>query len=648
MKCKNIFSCLSVLLMLAAITTAQQTTEHSQDSLAKHLENKDTILCLDRMVVTATRTAIPLREVASSVTIITSDEILKNQDRFVLDALRGQLGLDVSAAGGAGTQSSVFMRGSNSTHTLVLVDGIEVNDPISAGRGYNFADLTTTSIDHIEIVQGPQSTLYGSDAIGGVINIITKRGGAKKSSFLVSGEGGSFKTLNGTASASGTLKPFDYSLDLTRYDAEGFSAANGKYGNNEKDGYENTTFSSKLGAAPLDNLFLDFVLRYVDSKTDIDNFGGPGGDDPNDIAYLKQISSSTRATLSLFNDLWRQILSFSLNSYDRTYTNDVDAAHPLELSHGSYNSRLLKLNWQNNLRFHPANTFTLGMEGEYENGKSDYYSQSSWGPYTSVLNEKSFQTAACYLQDHISLWHRFYTTLGARFDYNKSFGFYPTYRIGSVYAFENIGARIRATLGTGFKAPSLFQLYSEYGYVALKPENSFGWDMGVDQSFLKDIVRMGATYFSNSFSNLIDFDNSSSKYMNISECQSKGVELFLALKPFSNLEARGNYTFTDARDLQTGKELLQRPKHKLKGTLSYSVLEKANISIEGIYVGDRYDYPRVKLLPYQLLNAALSYDITDAFGLFCRVENILDEDYEEVSGYGTAGVSCYTGFRLSF
>jgi vitamin B12 transporter len=310
----------------------------------------------------------------------------------------------------------------------------------------------------------------------------------------------------------------------------------------------------------------------------------------------------------------------------------------------SFTSRLLKADWQNNLHF-PLHTVTVGLEAEEEKGESDFYSESQWGPYESSFREKRLWVIAGYIQDHIKLWNRLFATIGGRTDYHESFGSRGTYRLGSSYLFTKIGTKIKATLGTGFKAPSLYQLYSEYGDLDLRPEKSFGWDAGLEQLIWKNRITLGAAYFSNEYENLIQYEFQTNKYRNISLAESRGVEVFSMLHPVRNVNLQINYTFTDAEDIKNNEPLLQRPKHKVKGIIGCTLLRRANISLENIYIGEKYDYPMVKMDAYNILNFAASYDI-QMFRLFFRLDNVLDEEFEEVNGFGTAGLSWYAGLKF--
>lgn len=610
---------------------------------------------LEDLVVTATRSDMSLEEVGSSVTVITADDLERQQKRLVLDALREVPGLDVIRNGGPGGATMVAIRGAKAEQTLVLIDGSRVNDPSTIGNSFDFANLTTDNIERIEILRGPQSTLYGSDAIGGVINIITRRGEGRLQG-TVSIEGGSFATVREQATISGGLEKLDYSLGLSRLDTGGISSAGKNYGNREDDGYHATAFSSRLGLKPSDIFDVDCTVRYLDTRADMDNGGGVGQDDPNSIAASEQLFMSARARLSLFDDRWRQKLELAIVNLDRTYRNDVDADHPFDLSRATYHGEGVTLDWQNTLQLHPTTTLIFGVERRDEEANSTYYSESIWGPYSSIFPKQSARNTGVYIQDQLNLWDSWFTTVGARLDDHSGFGSKVTWRVTTSYLFRNTDTRIRGSYGTGFKAPSLYQLYEPtYGNSELNPEKSSGWDAGIEQALFAGRLELGATWFANDFKDLIDFDSSAYTYKNISRAESSGVELSATVRPTDSLTLRAGYTWMETKDKSTGEKLLRKPKNKISFDANYRIAAKGNVNLGILYVGKRDDYDystwpaeRVELGGYLLVNMAASYDVTRWLQLFARVDNLLDRDYEEVKGYGTAGIGAYGGVKLSF
>ncbi|MDK2847116.1 MAG: vitamin transporter [Desulfuromonadales bacterium] len=618
---------------------------------------------LEPVVVTATKLETPVSEIASSVTVITAEEIENRQPTSALDVLRTVPGLDVVRQGGLGQQTSVFLRGGNSTHTLVLVDGIEMNDPANPGRSFDFATLGTDNIERIEIVRGPGSTLYGSDAIGGVINIITRKGSGKPT-ITLSAEGGSFETHQEKFSLRGGNDLWNYSLAASFIESNGISAADERYGNSERDGYDRTSVSSRIGITPTTNFDLDFFLRYFDSEADLDTFAGPFGDDPNNTFDSEALFLRLQGRLFLLDDLWEQKLGFALSDYDRENRDETDALHPFDSSLTTYDGRLYKVDWQHNLYLHPTNTLTVGIEYEKEEAEntSQYFYENPLWNTNDKFDKKSVETTGYYVQDQVKLWQDFITTVGLRVDDHEEFGARLTYRITSSYLFRQTGTRIKGTYGTAFKAPTLAQLYENSTYVLgnpdLTPEKSRGWDIGIEQGFWDNRASFGVTYFENHFEDLINtFYNPlsfKSEYENIDEAQSKGIEIVASVRPVDDLTFSASYTYTDTENRTTGERLLRRPLHKYNLNVNYRFLDRANANLDIFYFGERedldlYDWTETKTLgAYTVVNLALSYEISEHFRIHGRVENLFDEKYEEVNGFGTPGIAGYAGASLTF
>jgi vitamin B12 transporter len=655
--------CVAVLLFGASTTLAEEhppaspqaawTTFAAAETSSEEADQKEILEAetLEPVVVTATRMETPLSEVASSITVISAQEIEQKQKSTVSEVLRGTPGVDISRSGGPGGVTSAFIRGAKSEHTLVLIDGIEMNDPISAGRRFDFADLTAENIERIEVLRGPQSTLYGSDAIGGVINIITKKGTGKPSAY-VSGEYGSFNTFREWAGASGGNEWGDYSFSISRIDTDGISSANEKDGNREEDGYKNTSFSTRLGLKPTDNSALDLFLRYSDAEADLDESNSMTwlfGDDPNSVEKTEQLFMRTQATVHLLDDLWEQKLGVSFSDTERDSRNRPDADDPGS-SRSSFDGELLKFDWQHNLHLHETNILTLGVETEEEKGES----KSTFGDFP----KEDARTTGYYIQNQIKLLDIFFVTPGIRLDDHDDFGSEVTYRIAFACLLRDIGTKIKATYGTGFKAPSLYQLFAPptlwgpIGNPDLDPEKSKGFDVGIEQQLLDGRLVLGITRFENDFRDLIDFDFTEG-YVNVAKATSNGVELLASFQPCDNLTVQANYTYTETEDENTGEELLRRPKDKFGLDVNYRFMEKGNAHLGIVFVGDRKDvdpdtFERVSMGDYTVVNLAASYDINEHFQLFGRIENLLDREYEEVKGYGTPDLSAFAGLKLIF
>ncbi len=596
---------------------------------------------LEPMVVTATRMPQPLERTGRSVTVITAEDIAARQVFTLLDVLRSVPGLDVVQSGGLGKTTSLFLRGANSNHTLVLIDGIEVNDPSSPAASFDFANLTVDNIERVEILRGPQSILYGSDAIGGIINIVTKLGEGKPGASL-SAEGGSYGTWKLGGTSSGSLNTVRYSISASHLKSNGFSAADDRLGNQEDDGYKNTTVSARAGWQALDNLNLDVATRFHHSEADIDDCGGPGCDDPNNIQKSDQIFVRGQGKLDLFDNFWQQTLRLSYSRTERRNRDKLEAGDLFALD-SNFRGEKFKLDWQNNLNLTTWDTLVFGVTTETE-----------WFG-SNEIDTKSATTNGYYGQNQITIGDRFITTAGVRYDDHNRAGGKVTWGVSQAVLIPETGTKLRGSYGKGFKAPSLYQLlapagaFGPVGNAALKPERSRGWDVGIDQRFWEDKILLGAAYFHNQFTNLIDFEFGTG-YINRASARSAGVESYVEIQPLTILTLRGTYTFTNTEDSQENL-LFRRPRHKGSFDADLAVLENAHLHLNILAVGSRrYSAfsTKQKLPTYVVVNLAGSYEILPNFTVFGRIDNLLDEEYEEVPGYGTSRVAGYGGFRVSF
>jgi vitamin B12 transporter len=623
-------------------------------------QKTQTITLQHKIVVTATRIETPAKEIASSVTVITKQELEQSKKTTVIEALREVLGLSIVQSGPVGGSATVLLRGANSEHTLVMIDGVELNDPITPSRTYDLAHLTVDSVERIEILRGPQSTLYGSDAMAGVINIITKKGKGKPEIHL-SSLGGSQRTFSGNAGITGSAKKAHYSLWISNLQTQGISAANDLLeGNSEADGYKNLSLSARVGYQLSENFDIDFSARSLQTRTDIDNFGGAFGDDPNNIQKYDSLFLKGQIRGLFLQNRWEQKLCLASARYNRENENPIDALHPFDSDSSKFESKLWKLDWQHNLFLHETNTLTFGVGYRKEQGESESHTESVWGPSSSTFPLKKAFDTGVYFQDHLRLGGQFFFTTGLRFDTHSQSGSATTYRFAPAYFIQKTGTKLKATFGTGFKSPSLYQLYapgSTWGAIGnenLKPEEAVSWDAGIEQTFLEESLLISATYFSSSFENLIDFDYTLG-FVNITKATSKGAEISFQAAPRDNLLFSASYTRTEAIDRDKNENLLRRPKHKFTAKLSYNYHDRGHLIFSLIYTGKREDLAwegwtssRVQMSPFTLFNAALSYDVLPSVQLFLRLDNILDQEYETIKGYGTPGFSAFGGFQIQF
>ncbi|RIZ68209.1 MAG: TonB-dependent receptor [Methylococcales bacterium] len=618
--------------------------------LQAQVNSSDNTLELPNMVVTATRTETPENEVASAMTVITAKDIADRHISNVADALRTVPGLDVVRTGGLGQQTSIFLRGANSNHTLVLVDGVEMNDPSSPTGAFDFAFLQTDNIERIEVVRGAASAAFGSDAIGGVINVITKKGAGKLKLTGVA-EGGSYGTWKTGGNISGGTERINYSFDASRLETAGFSAADKNLGNLMPNGYRNTTISGRTGFKVNEALDFGVTLRYGEGKSSLDNGGGKGADDPNFYGTFNELFTRGFGHLKLFDGFWEQTVGVAYSRTDRNNVNGVDSLNNFSSAATNLGQKV-KLDYQNIFHVHKSNTVLVGVEEEADSLSSSASSDYPAWSYSSSASIplKTMNTLGYYLQDQINLFDRSFTTLGVRYDDNNRFGGHETWRANELYTIKETGTRLRGSYGTGFKAPTLNQLYDTIygtGNVNLKPETSHGWDVGVEQDVFKKLSTLGISYFDNAFNNLIVANVAPYVNQNVSKAKANGIESFVEVRPMTDLTLRGSYTYQQTQNLDTGTQLLRRPRDKASFDTDYRFLEKAHFHVNLLMVGKKSDYAST-VAGYAMLNFAGSYDVHKNVQLFARIDNVLNKQYEEVYGYGTSGVAGYGGVKVNY
>lgn len=593
----------------------------------------------EKVVVTATRVEMPLSSVGSAVTVIDSAQLAQRQCASVVQALRTVPGVDVVQNGGPAGKSALFIRGAKPEQTLVLVDGVPVNDPADAGRGAELAQMSVANIERIEVLRGAQSTLYGADAIGGVVNIITKKGqGPAQGEASV--EAGSFNTFNEKVEVRGGTPTYNYSAGASRQDSDGISSASERNGNVEKDGYGRSDVSARLGWTPVEEFEANGLVRWNQAHYNYDGSVDGVLVDTDDEADTESLLLYGEGKAKLLDGLWRPRIGGSWVSQTRDDTSSI--------SDSSFDSLLQKVEWQNDLYLGKANILTAGLEYQQESAETTYEAIG----YVDRFDRKTARHQSGYVQD-IVMAGPLTTTVGGRLDSYDSFGTETTWRVAPSYDVVATGSRIKGSYGTGYKAPSLFQLYSSYGSEDLQPEKSAGWDAGVEQELLGESLVLGATYFENQFKDMIDYDFATFSYGNVSKADARGVETFVTAKPVKDLAVRAAYTYTDTEDKTTGEQLRRRPRNKMSLDASYAFTQKLRGGAGIVYVGDRQDkdfatYSMTTVPGYTLVNLYASYDVYKNVTLFGRLENLFDEQYEEVIGYGTPGRAGYGGVKVTF
>lgn len=616
----------------------------------------------DNIIVTATRIPTPSSRIGSSVSVITAEDIANHQYRSATEALQSVPSLSIVRNGGPGKLTSVFSRGTNANHTLVLVDGIEINDPGNTDGRVDLSHLYIGDIERIEVLHGPQSTLYGSDAIGAVIQIFTKKGSGETT---LSGtlEGGSFDTFNQYAYLSGANRQLSYTFNVQHTDTDGVSALSGDFrqpnGELDDDGNEGLNVSSRLVYSLTDMLEFDFSGRYTKSDNDLDLNNSYVRDDSDSDNTTEQLILGLNTRLNLFEGLTEHRLGISYTDIDRRDRDDIDPVNDEDYTRASNKGKKLKFELQNDIYLSAAHTLTLGVETEEDKIDASLDSQSNIGSYLSSANADQ-RNNALYFQDQFNATENLSGTAGVRYDDNEDFDARTTWRLALAYDLPGNGTRLKGSYATGFKAPTLTQLYgvsvSSFGQFTgnpdLDPETSKGWELGFEQALERIHSQFGATYYRNDIEDLITSNDTFTTNINRDKVKTYGVETFLKTEFSSRLNARLSFSYTRAEDERTDQNLLRRPLRKAVLNLAYTPRDDVGVHAENILIGKRYDidptnYARISRGSYFVSNLAASWNVNRHWELFGRVENLFDRDYEEPAGFEQPGRGVYVGVKAS-
>jgi vitamin B12 transporter len=615
-----------------------------------------TVLNIEEIIVTASRTNQPLKSVGSAIDVLTADDIATRPRFEVSDLLRQIPGVAVNRSGQLGAQTQVRLRGAEANHTLVLINGIEVGDPVTGGE-FDFANLLLEDVERIEVLRGPQSVLYGAQAIGGVINIITTQGqGAPV--YKASVQGGSFGTYNISASANSGGQGYGFAGSVAYLDSAGVSQA---IGGVEKDRHHNLTLNTSARASLSYIIKVDLALRYVKAFVESDSqdfaFGSPTEGlviDSSDTRKSETFYGKATSRLMLFDGAWEHIAAAALT--DVTTRNFSGGG----FSFGSY-GRKIDLSYQTNLTLPPEESLLGHTLTGYVQLKDETFENKSGFPGPQN-QRKSTQDVGYVAEYRLDIAGQVFLSGALRYDDNDLFKNEATYRASVAWNVPETGLKVRASYGTGFAKPGFFELFgfdptSFVGNPNLNPEKSKGWDVGADLVFDDRRASLSLTYFSADLTDEIftDFGVFPFTVRNqAGKSTREGVEISARYAPTANLNFAASYTYTSAKD-DAGLQEVRRPKHVASASGFYRFMGgRANVGLSLDYNGKSQDVVFTPTIPtgvttlddYVLATASASYDVAERLQLFGRIENLLDERYQEVFSYNTMGLGAYAGLRI--
>ncbi len=628
---------------------------------------------LPDIVVTADRKAEPISRSGSAISVLTREQIETFNPTSIVDALRNVPGVDITETGGPGATTGVRIRGANTGQTLVLIDGIRVNDPTAASGDFDFSNLLPTAIDRIEVLRGPQSALYGSDAIGGVVNILTRSGNGPPR-FEARTEAGSYGTLNQSATASGSLGPWAYAFSGGGQNSAGFSRygyripqLERKFGGFEADGFTRYGGYGRLGYDAHEGVKLEVGALSFRTNSQYDAASstlprntvasGAGRVFPDTPAEATRTLSQIFARGIAESGPLTNTLQVYANETDRTFK-DVSYRTAVTLANttstaSEFDGRRYGTEYQGDLKLGVFGTTTFG--GRIEAERAQTYSEA----LQPVLRQRfgtlkaGQDTKSVFVLHELPIGDRIILTAGGRHDEVNALSF-DTWRATGAFLIPESDTKLRASGGTGGKAPTLYQLFAPiYGTSTLRPERSIGWDAGIDQNLFGGLARLSATVFGNKFDDLIEFNGllPSNNYYNVTRAKTTGVEIegeAVLVPEFVKLT--GAYTYLHARDETTNLTLARRPADV--GRIGIGITPVRGLLVEPrvTLVSERFSGAgeTLRLAPYARLDVYSEYRLDETWRVFGRVENVTNTRYQEVLNYGTTGRAAYAGFSVTW
>jgi vitamin B12 transporter len=608
------------------------------------------------IVVTANRTPQPIERVGQSVTVLDDAELSRRQTRTVADILRTVPGVSITRNGGIGATTSVFIRGAESDQTVALIDGVKLNDPSSPGGGFNFGNLLVGNIERIEVLRGPSSVLWGSQAIGGVVNMITRQPTERLTANL-RGEGGYRGTGQVVGNVAGRIGPVSASGGAGWFRTDGISAFSEARGGTERDGYENFGANARLSVAVAEGVSAEARGWYSNGRVNIDGFAPPAFQfgDVDEQSRTRELVGYGGINAALFDGRLRNRLGYAHTDTRRRNIDRAQGDAETFAAHG----RNARIEYQGVLDIAEGWQATGGLERE-----TSRFTSSSFGAPPTVGRAR---LDSVYGQLVATPARGVTLTGGVRHDDHDRFGGATTLGASGVFAIGGTGTTLRASYAEGFKAPSLFQLQSDFGNATLRPERSRGWDAGVSQALADGRVRASATWFRRTSSDLIGFiscpapptgicvGRPSGTYDNVARARAQGVEFALALQPVPALSVQANYSYLDATnrspgDANFGHQLVRRPRHSVTALVDYRWPFGLETGATLTHVGASFDNAANsrRIEGYVIADLRAAWPVTDRVEIYGRVENLFDERYETLFRFGTPGRAGYAGVRLAY
>jgi vitamin B12 transporter len=611
---------------------------------------------LDEIVVSADRTPGPIERTGSAISVVSGDDLAATNPASLVDALRAVPGLDITESGGPGATANVRLRGSSTGQTLVLIDGVRANDPSNASGDFDFAMFPPGAIERIEVLRGPQSALYGSDAIGGVVNIITKRGsGPMRASATL--EGGSYGLMSGLGAISGSDGKWSYAASGAVQKNDGFSrygyripAIEARFPNLERDGFSRLAGSARVGYDSGEGFRFDAGALSSFMRGGLDAATGAFPDTPS-FAERWYSQVNARGSIDALDGRWSHSLNVFANRNDRRFD---ETTYRLSLAPAN-TTRIVSDFVGDRVGAEYQSVFKAGTLGSLVYGaKAERETANTFATNLSPVpgNKRSTLAASQDTRSVFALWQlpvgeRLDFTAGGRIDDIAGVARFETWRATAAYRVVETGTKFRASAGTGAKAPTLFQLYAPiYGNPTLSPEQSFGYDAGIDQSFLNGRLRVSVTAFKSELQQLIEFNAVAMRYFNVARAETSGVETSADAEVLPGyLRLKLAYTNLRAKDLSTNLTLARRPEHVGTIALAFTPMPGWLIEPRLLLVSDRFNSANEngRLPAYARLDLYTEYRIDATWKTYLRGENILNARYQEALNYGTTGPALYAG-----